>query len=425
MDDNRRDRLVALRRDLHQYPEPAWREFYTTSRIVDELERIGVDELLVGPEVLAEDERMAVPDDDALESWHQRAREAGAREDVLERTAGGFTGAMAVLERGDGPTIGVRVDIDALPIRESDEANHAPAEGGFRSGNEGYMHACGHDAHTTIGIGVLETIAESDFSGTLKVVFQPAEEVIGGGKAVAESGHLDDVDHLLPIHVGLDHPTGEIVAGVDGFLAVRQFEATFEGESAHAGANPGSGHDAVQALATAVQNLHAIRRHEDGATRVNTGVVEGGTATNIVPEHATIEGEVRGETTELKEYMSDRAETVVEHAAAMHDCSATVETRAEAPSAVSDRELAEVVYEAAATISGVDSLVGEAPLGGSEDATYLMDRVQAHGGTASFVGIGTDHPGGHHTPTFDVDERTLAIGVDVLVEAIQRLSRAE
>jgi aminobenzoyl-glutamate utilization protein A len=421
MDQQRRERLTALRRELHRYPEPAWCEYWTTSRIVDELERIGVDELLVGPEPLAADARMAVPEEATLTEWHGRAREAGAREDVLARCEGGFTGALATVERGAGPTVALRVDIDALPISESDGETHAPTETGFRSANEGYMHACGHDAHAAIGVGVLEAVVESEFAGTFKCLFQPAEEVIGGGRAVAEAGVLDDVDHLLAVHVGLDHPTGEVVAGVNGFLAVRQFAAHFRGESAHAGGHPAAGRDAVQALATAVQNLHAIRRHEDGATRVNAGVVSGGTATNIVPEQATIEGEVRGETTELMEYMSERTDSVVEHAAGMHGCEGTVETIAEAPSAESDADLADVVYAVAEGVDGVDSVRHSAPLGGSEDATFLMDRVQDHGGRASYVGIGTDHPGGHHTPTFDVDERSLDIGVDVLAGAIERL----
>jgi len=419
--DDRRERLVALRRDLHSHPEPAWCEYWTTSRIVDELDRIGVENRVVGPELLAGEARMAVPAEETLAEWRERARGAGAREDVLHQCAGGFTGLLATVERGDGPTVALRVDIDALPITEAETADHAPAGGGFRSGNEGYMHACGHDAHAAIGVGVLEAVVESEFSGTFKLLFQPAEEVIGGGRAVAESGVLDDVDQLLALHVGLDHPTGEVVAGVGGFLAVRQFEATFRGESAHAGGHPAAGRDAVQALATAVQNLHAIRRHEDGATRVNAGVVSGGTATNIVPERATIEGEVRGETTALMEYMSERADSVVEHAAGMHGCEASVETLAQAPSAESDPELADVVYEVAGDTVGVDSRLRSAPLGGSEDATYLMDRVQEHGGRASYVGIGTDHPGGHHTPTFDVDERSLEIGVDVLSGAIDRL----
>ncbi len=236
MDQERHERLVALRRALHRHPEPAWCEYWTTSRIVEEVERIGVDELLVGPDLLAADARMAVPDEDTLGERRDRARAAGAREAVLEQCAGGSTGALATVEAGDGPTVALRVDIDALPITESTEAGHAPAEAGFRSGNEGYMHACGHDAHAAVGVGVLEAVVESDFSGTFRCLFQPAEEVIGGGKAVAEAGVLDDVDHLLALHVGLDHPTGEVVAGVNGFLAVRQFAAEFRGESAHAGA---------------------------------------------------------------------------------------------------------------------------------------------------------------------------------------------
>ncbi|MFB6189549.1 MAG: amidohydrolase [Halapricum sp.] len=412
--------LVELRRELHRHPEPAWREFYTTARIVEECRRIGVDRLLVGPELLVGDVRTAVPDEAELAAWMDRARERGVDSDVLDRLDGGYTGAMAVLERGDGPTVALRVDIDGLPREESTADDHVPAAEGFRSETPA-MHACGHDAHVTIGLGVLETVADSDFQGTFKVVFQPAEEVAGGGRPIAESGYLDDVEYLLAVHVGLDHPTGEVVAGIDGFLAVRHFRAEFDGESAHAGANPQNGRNAVQAMATAVQNLYAIPRHEDGATRVNAGQVGGGSATNIVPEDAYIEGEVRGETNDLLSHMSEKAETVLEHAAAMHDCEVSVSTEAEAPSADSDEHLVDVVYDVAGEHPAVTSLLRHAPLGGSEDATYLMQRVQDHGGLATYVGIGTDHPGGHHTATFDVDEQSLSIGVDVLSDAILRL----
>ena len=115
-----RDRLVEIRRDLHRHPEPAWREFYTTARIVEELERIGVDDLYVGPDAIAEEARMAVPDDDELAEWYEQAREAGADEEVLEQLEGGYTGAVAVIEGenpDEGPTIGLRVDIDGL-LRE-------------------------------------------------------------------------------------------------------------------------------------------------------------------------------------------------------------------------------------------------------------------------------------------------------------------
>ena len=419
---SRRDRLVELRREFHRRPEPAWREFWTTARLVEELERIGVDRLHVGPEVIDGDARQGVPPDDELDAWLERAREAGVPDDLLADLAGGYTGAVAVLERGAGPTVALRVDIDGLPRPEAETDDHVPAAEGFRSVHGGAMHACGHDAHMTIGLGVLEAIKDSDFAGTFKLLLQPAEEVVGGGRAMAEGGHLDGVDYLLALHVGLDHPTGEVVAGVDGFLAVSHFHAEFTGEPAHAGGHPAAGRNAVQAMAAAVQNLYAIPRHEDGATRVNAGKVEGGTASNIIPERASIEGEVRGETTELMEYMRDRADDVLRSAATMHDCEVTIEQGAEAPSAESDGALVEVVHDVAAAHESVDSPIRRDDLGGSEDATFLMRHVQSRGGLAAYVGIGTDHPGGHHTGTFDVDEDSLSIGVDVLAESIRRIA---
>ena len=418
-----REQLVELRREFHRRPEPAWQEFWTTARIVDELESMDVDEILVGPEVLAEGERIAVPDDEELEEWYQRALDAGANPETLERLRGGYTGAMATLHCGDGPTVGLRVDIDGLPRAESTDDDHEPARRGFRSEHEGAMHACGHDAHATIGLGVLEAIADSDFQGTLKVFFQPAEETIGGGKPMAESGHLDDVDYLLAVHVGLDHPTGEVVAGVEGFLAVHQFRAEFTGEPAHAGGRPAQGTNAVQAMAAAVQNLYAIPRHEDGATRVNAGRVEGGSATNVIPESASIEGEVRGETTKLMTFVRERARSVLQGAATMHDCEVEITPQGEAPGAESDDTVVDVVETIAGRTDGVESVLRRDELGGSEDATFLMQRVQETGGSAAYVGVGTDHPGGHHTATFDVDEDSLVHGVAVLADSIRALAR--
>ena len=415
-----REHLVELRREFHRHPEPAWREFWTTARIVSEVGRIGVDELYVGRDALAE-ERLAVPDDDELETWMERAREAGADPDVLESLSGGWTGAVAVLNRGEGPTVGLRVDIDGLPREESTDDDHEPAREGFRSGT-GAMHACGHDAHATIGLGVLESIKDSDFSGTFKLFFQPAEEVIGGGKPMSESRHLADVEYLLAIHIGLEYPTGEIVAGIDDFLAVTQFYTTFEGYPGHAGARPEEGRNAVQAMATAVSNLYGIERHSGGESRVNAGRVGGGTATNIIPEAAFVHGEVRGETTEVRDYTFRRAEQVFEGAAVSHDCSADVTVEGEAPSAESDAELVEIVDAAAKTNPDIERATRRGSIGGSEDATFLMRRVQDNGGLATYVCIGTDHPGGHHTATFDVDEDSLKPGVDVLTDAIVRIA---
>ncbi|ERH00840.1 MAG: amidohydrolase [Halonotius sp. J07HN6] len=414
-----------LRRDLHQHPEPAWCEFYTTSRLVDELEQRDIDDLLYGSAIHAADSRRNVPDEATLGEWRERAREAGAREDVLDTVGDGFTGAVAVVKRGDGPTVALRVDIDALPITEADADDHDPAAAGFRSTNEGFMHACGHDAHATIGLGVLDAVLDSEFAGTFKLIFQPAEETVSGGKPLAESGVLDDVDSLLALHIGLDHPSGEVVAGIDEFLAVRQFEATFAGDSAHAGARPEHGDNAVQAMAAAVQNLYGIPRNSAGGTRVNAGRVGGGTASNIVPEDAFIEGEVRGETTELMEYMWERAERVLNGAAAMHDCEVETDRLGDAPSAHSDAAIVDVVDRVAHHTDGVDTVVEHDSLGGSEDATYLMQRVQDNGGLAAYVGVGTDHPGGHHTPTFDVAERDIAVGIELMAGVVHAVADAE
>ncbi len=418
-----RTRLSELRRAFHRHPEPGWREFRTTARVVEELERIGVDEIAVGREALATDERMAVPPESELEPWLERAREAGVRSDILERTAGGHTGVVAVLEQGEGPCLGLRVDLDAISMRESTEGDHRPAAEGFRSEHDGYMHACGHDAHLAMALGALEAVKDSAFEGTLKVFFQPAEEISGGGKAMAESGYLDDVDYLLALHIGLDHPTGEVVAGIEKPLAMAHLTATFEGASAHAGKAPNEGANAMQAAATAIQNAYGIPRHSDGLTRVNVGHIEGGTASNVIAEEVTMEAEVRGETTALMEYMRTELERVCYAAAEMHDCDVTPRVISESPRVDSHPALRDLVGNVAWEIDGVDRVVPSEEFGVSEDVTYLMQRVQDNGGLASYVLIGTDHPTSHHTPTFDVDEESLGIGVALLSETAIELSR--
>ena len=419
-----RNRLPELRRAFHRFPEPGWCEFRTTERIVREVERIGVDELAVGREALSSDDRMAVPSEETLAEWARRAREAGVSEDVLERTADGHTGAVAVLEKGAGPSVGLRVDLDAISLPESADVGHRPADEGFRSEHEGYMHACGHDAHVAVALGVLEAVKNSDFSGTFTVFFQPAEEISGGGKPMAEGGYADGLDYLLALHMGLGNPTGTIVAGVDKPLAMAHLTATFEGASAHAGKAPNEGANAMQAMAAAVQNAYAIPRHADGMTRVNFGRVEGGAASNIIAEEVTLYGEVRGETTALMEYTRTELERVLYAAAEMHDCDVTVSIDSESPRIDSDPGLAEVIANVGTRMARVDTVIPSQAFGASEDATYLMQRVQENGGLASYIIVGTDHPTNHHTPTFDVDDESLDVGVELLTETVIDLGRA-
>ena len=410
------DRLVDLRRGFHRHPEPAWREFYTTCRLVEEIRAIGVDELAVGREAYDPADRMAVPEDDAFESWMERARERGADESLLKAMAGGHTGVVAVLDRGGGPTVGLRVDIDGLFVEESTDVDHVPVAEGFRSEYDGTMHACGHDAHMTWGLATLERVEESDFPGRLVVFFQPAEEASGGGHPMAESPYAEGLDYLLAVHVGLDHPTGRVVAGIERPLAMCHVTATFQGTSTHAGKSPNEGDNAMQALGTAIVNAYGIPRHADGMTRVNVGRAEAGTASNVIAERAHVEAEARGETTELMEYVKGELRRTLRAAASMHGCTVDVDVVSESPRADSSPELVEYVADVARGVPGVDEVVPTADFGASEDATFLMQRVQDSGGLATYLIVGTDHPTGHHTPTFDVDERSLETGVSVLSE---------
>ncbi|MUW15456.1 amidohydrolase, partial [Halorubrum sp. CBA1125] len=417
-----RTRVIDLRRAFHRHPEPGWREFQTTARVVEEVERIGVDDVAVGRKALATEERMAVPPEADIEEWRERARRAGVRTDVLDQTAGGHTGVVATLERGSGPCVGLRVDLDAISMGESAEASHRPAAEGFRSEHEGYMHACGHDAHLAIAIGTLEAVAESAFEGTLKVFFQPAEEISGGGKAMAEGGHLDDVEYLLALHIGLDHPTGEVVAGIERPLAMAHLTATFEGASAHAGKAPNQGANAIQAAASAIQNAYAIPRHSDGLTRVNVGRIEGGDASNVIAEEVTIDAEVRGETTALMEYTRTELERVLYAAAEMHDCDVTPRMISESPRVDSHPALRDLVGNVAWGVDGIDRVIPTEEFGVSEDGTYLMQRVQDNDGLASYVLVGTTTDKPPHADV-DIDERSLEIGVSLLSETILELSR--
>lgn len=408
------DDLTTVRRRLHRYPEPFWREFHTTSLIVDELERIGVDEIHVGREAMDPDERLGVPDGAELRTWRERAERNGAREDVLRRTAGGMTGVVGVVERGEGPVVALRVDIDGLVQDESTDDSHRPAAEGFRSEHPGMMHACGHDANTSIGIGTLERVTDSDFRGTLKVFFQPASEIEGGGRPMAEGPHAEDVEYLFVVNVGFDHPTGEVVAGVDGMYAIERFRAEFRGESAHSAKEPNEGRNAIQAMTAAVAGLYAIPRHTDGPTRVNVGTIDAGSATNLIPERATIEGEVRGETTDLLAYMQEHADRVLRSGARMHGCDVATETIGEAPGADSDDELVDLLFSVLEDSDLVSSPIRRDAFGTGEDAAWLMNAVREHGGLATHVIVGTDHPSGHHTPTFDVDERSIEVGAATL-----------
>lgn len=411
--------LTEIRRDLHRHAEAGWKEFRTSALLAESLSSLGYD-VHLGPDTVAPDARMGVPPADEVATARERAREEGAPETYLEQM-GDVTGVIATKTTGDGPTIGLRTDIDALARQEAMDDDHRPAAEGFASVHPGEMHACGHDAHAAIGLGIARAFADTPFDGTLKLFFQAAEEGGRGGKPMAESGHLDDVDHLLAVHVGLDEPTGTVVSSYDAPLSNAKLDVTFEGAPAHAGGAPNEGRNALQAATAAIGNLYGIARHGDGTTRINVGRVAADNAQNVVCEEATMRVEVRGETHALNEYMLERTAQVLEGAATMHDVSVETSLYGKTTTFQNDSAVVDVVESAAETVDAVESVV-TTEFGGSEDASYLIRRVQERGGTATYLGVGASNPDGHHTAYFDVDEAAIDVAVEVIEATIARLA---
>ncbi len=420
------ERLVTDRRDFHRYPESGWTEFRTSSRIARRLKELGF-EVLAGRSVCAADARMGVPPEEVLEKHSARAIAQGGDPEYIEAARGGFTGVVASLGSGDGPTVALRFDIDALDLIESESLTHRPVREGFASQNPGSCHACGHDGHAAVGLGLAGVFAElrRSLRGTVKLVFQPAEEGVRGARSIVEAGHLDDADVLIGHHVFSGWGLGETAAGMGGYAATRKFDVTFEGEAAHAGGAPEQGRNALLAAANAAVGLHALPRHRSGFTRVNVGRLEAGTARNIIPDRALLVAEVRGETSALCDSMYERAVRVVESSAAMFGCEARVRPMGEAATAASDAVLVGRVKEVGAEL-GECTFHDVKRMGGSEDFTEMMRRVQARGGLATNIGIGADLHGvcwddpdrsrvlGAHTPVFDFDERALGLAVRLL-----------
>ncbi|NLE76052.1 MAG: M20 family metallo-hydrolase [Chloroflexi bacterium] len=424
--------LVADRRDFHRHAEPGWTEFRTASLVARRLSDLGW-QVQLGREVLRDGDRMAVPPPDVLEQRWQRARTQGADPAYLDAVRGGFTGVVGTLRAGPGPTLAIRFDMDALEIQESDSPTHRPAREGFASVNPEATHACGHDGHTAIGLGIATLLAQlrSHLHGTVKLVFQPAEEGVCGAKAMVGAGVLDDVDWMLGQHLFTGGwPLGDLFCSVGGWTATEKFDAWFHGAPAHAGGSPQGGKNALLAAATAVVNLYALPRHGAGGTRVNVGRMAAGTARNIIAPHAHLLVETRGDTSELSDYMHRGARRVLEAAAAMYECGLEIQPMGSAPSAETDPALAERVAEVAKRLGGF-RLHPPFRSGGSEDYTYMMQRVQQRGGQAASLGIGADLAGlGDrplaHTNVYDFDERALTHAVRLLaVTTLDLLSAAQ
>ena len=419
--------MIQMRRDFHRFPEVGWTEFRTASLIAHELTQLGYI-VQVGKEVVVE-QRMGVPSADRLAKCYEQAKQNGGKLEFMEKMKGGYTGVVATI-KGDkpGPTIAFRVDMDALDILEASHELHVPTQLAFRSENEGVMHACGHDGHSSIGLALATVLAQNreKLEGAVKIIFQPAEEGVRGAKAMVDAGVTNGVDYLLALHVGTGVPLGTVVAGSDGFLATTKINAIFTGRAAHAGAEPEQGKNALLAAASAILGLHSIPRHSAGASRVNVGTCMAGDGRNIVPANATLELEIRGENTEVHSYIHDQSLNVLKGAAAMYGVEVSYDVVGAAKTCSSSPELISLVEKAASTVKGVNEALGLTRFAaGSEDATYMMDAVQQQGGLATYSIFGTTLAAGHHHEEFDIDEAVLPIALNTMLEAIEQIYQHE
>ena len=417
--------LTRLRRSIHAYPETGWLEMRTSAIIAHTLKELGYD-VLTGREAVRAESRLGLPGEEVLRAHalDALAQEGTPGDCLTQDMQAGLTGVIGILRCGEGPVVALRFDIDALPMQERNDQGHRPFREGFASRTPGMMHACGHDGHVAIGLGTARLLMEERqrLHGTLKLIFQPAEEGARGARAVTDAGHLDDVDFLIGNHIAPDDTLddGDVTCGTYGSLATTKLDAVFRGVAAHAGGYPENGRNALAAACTAVTGLLALPRHSAGQSRVNCGslVCEGGR--NVIPDLARLQLEVRGETTEINRFMTESARRVLEGAAAMYGCHADLTVVGEAEGQASDPCLIDRIASAVRRDLPFLRLssVQNARNWGSEDISIMMNRVQSHGGKATYMRTMTALSGAQHTVGFDFDEQVLPRAVMVFCAAV-------
>ncbi|MFQ5409151.1 MAG: M20 family metallopeptidase [Anaerolineales bacterium] len=375
------EELVTRRRDFHRHPELGFQEVRTAGIVAKELTELGLE----------------------------------------VQTGVGKTGVVGLLE-GDqpGPTVLLRFDMDALPIVEANTTDYI-------STNAGVMHACGHDGHTAVGLGVAKMLApyRDALQGRLKFVFQPAEEGLGGARAMIADGVLanPEPDYALGLHVWNDKPVGWVAATPGACMAAADaFECTITGAGGH-GASPYQTRDPIVAAAQIIAALQTIpARNVDAreSTVVSVTTVHAGDAFNIIPGETKLTGTVRTYAPAIRELTQRRMHEIVTGIAAAMNCEATLTFRDSTEAVVNDAEVAAVIRDVAQGMPGVAEVVDDERTMGAEDYGEFMSNVP---GCFFFVGSNNaaedkDFP--HHHPRFDFDERALVLGAALMATSAAR-----
>lgn len=379
--------IVAIRRDLHAHPELGFQEVRTARVVAEQLAELGYEVL----------------------------------------TGVGKTGVVGLLS-GAQPgerTVLLRFDMDALPIEEE---NDVP----YRSQTPGVMHACGHDAHVAVGIGVATLLARhrEQFGGTIKLMFQPAEEGLGGARAMIADGLLKgpDVDVALGLHVSSGHPVGSAVVRPGALLAASdKLQIVVQGRGGHA-AQPHQTVDAVVVAAqivVALQTIVARNLSPEEAGVVTIGSIHAGNAGNVIADSAELRGSIRSFSRETRALLHRRVKEVAEGVAAALGAAAEATVILGVDATINAPAPTAVVYDVATELLGKQQVDTTYRTTAGEDFSEVLAAVP---GNFFFLGSRNEQRGitaPHHNPRFDIDESCLPQGVAILCEAAVRCLRGE
>lgn len=386
---NIEDKVIEWRRDFHQNPELSNREFKTAEKIAAHLKSLG----------------------------------------LKVETNIAKTGVVGVLE-GDntGKVVALRADIDALPVTERNDLTFkSKVTTEFLGSQTGVMHACGHDTHTAILMGVAEVLAKhkDKINGTVKFIFQPAEEgpppgEEGGAALMIKEGVLEnpDVDAIFGLHINSGTPVGTIRYKPEGTMAaVERFVINVKGKQTH-GSAPWTGVDPILISAKIIDGLQTIISREsklvDGAAVITVGKITSGVRFNIIPESAEMIGTVRTLDPEMKKVILTRMNEMVPALAEAYGGSATIEFQNNTAITYNDPELTKKMLPTLQKVAGQDHVELQKATTGGEDFSFFQEKVP---GFYFFLGgqpLDTTSPAPHHTPDFFIDESGLLLGVKVM-----------
>ena len=375
--------IIADRRFLHENPELGFQEVKTAAFVVERLKSLGVEDIRTG----------------------------------INQT--GVTGLIRGTAEGPNKVVLVRADMDALPIHEENVVD-------YRSQTDGVMHACGHDAHTAILLGLARVLSDrkDQFAGTVKLLFQPAEELPpGGAKGMIEEGVLEDphVDAVFGLHMSQNDPVGTIMVGAGPVMAAAdRFTIAIQGKGGH-GAYPSECVDPIVAGAQIVVALQEIVAREVDPMKsavLSTCVFKSGDAFNVIPDTAQLGGTVRTFDPEVRDLMEQRIREVATGIGEALRVQVEVEYDRGYPATVNEPEMTQLVLEAATEIVGVENVRKLEPKMGAEDFSYFLEQRP---GSYFFVGSKNEERGlvwGHHHPRFDIDEESLASGLATMATTV-------